>query len=292
MAASSRTCQKTYQIHRKLWVFLILSVSLILFSPEAVSPAFAAEKSVMLNVKGETWDSCSRGFAFFGGLSKEEAEQTAARRGARVTIDGQPSASAVSGPGPQFELSFETDKPDFRLIVEGDRFPRLITQPIAVPKNGGEVDVGRVSSPRAEGIEHTWPLQTTAEKLGYKSTLEMLADNKAAIRLLVRGSGEEGTPGFANDSLVSLANDGSSVVPFTMNARDTILQMTGPRLGAFIIIVPFSEGEPQDKQVTLNVEDTISEPSWNPPRPWKYDPLTVMVRNGFATEVSAEPRLD
>ena len=82
------------------------------------------------------------------------------------------------------------------------------------------------------------------------------------------------------------------MVPFTMNARDTVLQMTGPRLGAFIIIVDFSEGDAEDKQVTLSVEDTISEPSWSPPRPWSYDPVTVTVRNGFATEVSAEPKLD
>ena len=47
-----------------------------------------------------------------------------------------------------------------------------------------------------------------------------------------------------------------------------------------------------EKTITLNITDTVSEPTWDPPRPWIYDPMTVIVRNGFATEVRAFPSID
>ena len=97
-------------------------------------------------------------------------------------------------------MSFTTAEPSFRLIVEGDRFPRFITQPIGVPKGGGGIDVGRIVVQRAEGPEHTWPLVMAAETLGYGSTLEMLADNKATFRVMVWSSGAEGVPKLANDN--------------------------------------------------------------------------------------------
>ncbi len=90
-------------------------------------------------------------------------------------------------------LTLTTDQPTFRLIVEGDRFPHTITQPYGIPDEGGELDVSPVYSPRAEGAEHTWPLPMVATALGYGSTLKMLADNKAAIRLLTYGSSAEGS---------------------------------------------------------------------------------------------------
>jgi hypothetical protein len=254
--------------------------------------AAAEGHGVSVTVKGESWDGDSVGFAYFGGFGKEEEEVTAARRGSRISIDGHPDKFAIAGPGPGFELSFTSAEPSFRLIVEGDRFPRFITQPIAVPEGGGEIDVGRILAQRAEGPEHTWPLVMAAKKLGYGSTLEMLADNKASFRVLVWGSGADGTPPWANDSMISVKNAGAEVIPFTMDPQDTFFQLTGPRFGAFLVIVAFAEGEPIDKEVIVTVTDTVSEPTWEPPRPWIYDPVVVTVRNGFATEVGVEIKID
>ncbi len=106
-----------------------------------------------------------------------------ARRGSRVSVDGQSEKFAITDPG--FELTFITTEPTFRLIVEGDRFPRVITQPIGVPDGGGVIDIDRVDAPRVEGPEHTWPLEKAATALGYTTPVEMLADNNAAIRILV-----------------------------------------------------------------------------------------------------------
>lgn len=253
----------------------------------------AAEgQGVSVTIKGESWDSDSSGFAYFGGFSKEEEEVTSARRGSRISVDGHPDKFAIAGPGPGFELAFTTTEAPFRLIVEGDRFPRFITQPIAVPEGGGEIDVGRIVVQRAEGPEHTWPLVMAAKKLGYGSTLEMLADNKATIRILVWSSGADGVPPLANDTMISVKNANAEVIPFTVDTQDTFFQMTGPRLGAFLVIVSFIEGEPIDKEVIVTVTDTVSEPTWEPPRPWIYDPVVVSVRNGFATEVGVEIKID
>ena len=253
----------------------------------------AAEgQGVSVTVKGESWDSDSRGFAYFAAFSKEEREATSARRGSRISLDGHPDIFAIAGPGPGFELSFTTAEPSFRLIVEGDRFPRFITQPIAVPEGGGEIDVGLIVVQRAEGPEHTWPLPMAAKKLGYGTTHEMLADNKATFRIMVWSSGADGVPPLANDTVVSVKKANAEVIPFTMDPQDTFFQMTGPRLGAFLVIVPFAEGKPIDKEVIVTVTDTVSEPAWEPPRPWVYDPVVVSVRNGFATEVSVEIKID
>jgi hypothetical protein len=191
------------------------------------------------------------------------------------------------------------------LIVEGDRFPRVITQPIAVPEGGGIVDIDRVDAPRVEGPEHTWPLEKAAEALGYNTPVEMLADNNAAIRLLVLGSGEPGTPDFAENATIAVTNSDATsaasvakatkspflmrvpqdsyVFPFDMNPKDTYLQMTVPPTGAFIIIVPFADGADADKDVTIDVADHEIEELFDPPRPWIYDSAIVSVRNGFAT---------
>lgn len=161
-----------------------------------------------------------------------------------------------------------------------------------MPKGGGEIDVGRLTVLRAEGPEHTWPLLMAAEKLGYGSTYEMLADNKAAIRILVWSSGSDGVPPLANDTMVSIEKSDADVIPFTMDAQDTFFQMTGPRLGAFLVIVPFAEDEPTDKDVIVSVTDNVSEPDWEQPRPWTYAPVVVSVRNGFATDVDVVPEFD
>lgn len=250
-------------------------------------------QGVSVTVKGESWDADSRGFAFIAGLSKKEGERTSARRGSRISVDGQPDKFAISGPGPGFELTFTTTKPTFRLIVEGDRFPRVITQSYNVPKGGGELDIGRIDSPRAEGPEHTWPLALAANELGYASALEMLADNKAAIRILVMSTGVEGTPDLANDSKISIEGADAKVLPFDMDTKITFFQLTGPRIGAFLVIVPFADGEAPDKDVIIKVTDTVTEKTWDPPRPWIYKPVTASVRNGFSTPtIRIFPRID
>ncbi len=265
--------------------------------------AIADNHEVTVTVKGESWDACSRGFAYYMKLSKKEREQTSARRGSRVSVDGQSDKFAITSPG--FELTFTTAEPTFRLIVEGDRFPRVITQPIAVPKGGGVIDIDRVDAPRVEGPEHTWPLEKAATALGYTTPVEMLADNNAAIRLLVLGSGAPGAPDFANNATIAITSDdtasamsvakptnspflmrvpqNSYVFPFDMNPTDTFLEMTGPPSGAFIVIVPFAANADSDKDVTIDVTDHITEKLFDPPRPWIYDPKIVSVRNGFAT---------
>jgi hypothetical protein len=249
------------------------------------------DQGVEIIIRGESWDADSRGFAYVAGLSKKEGKETSARRGSRISVDGQPDKFAISGPGPGFELTFTTTESSFRLIVDGDRFPRTITQPVDVPDGGGVLDIGRVGAPRAEGPEHTWPLGMAATALGYTTALEMLADNKAAIRLLVLGSGAAGAPDLANDATISITSgDTTDVFPFTMDPQDTFFQMTGPRLGAFLIIVSFAAGDDPDKNVTIRTTDTVTAKMLDPPRPWTYDPLVVSVRKGFATEVDVIPK--
>ncbi len=99
-------------------------------------------------------------------------------------------------------------------------------------------------------------------------------------------------PPWANDSTISVKGADAEVFPFTMDAQDTFFQMTGPRLGAFLVIVLFAEGEPADKDLVIKVTDTVSEPTWDPPRPWTYDPVVVSVRNGFAHEVNVGIKID
>ncbi len=265
--------------------------------------ATADNHGVTVTVKGESWDACSRGFAYYMNLSKKEREQTSARRGSRVSVDGQSDKFAITDPG--FELTFNTTEPTFRLIVEGDRFPRVITQPIDVPEGGGVIDIDRVDAPRVEGPEHTWPLEKAATALGYTTPVEMLADNNAAIRILVLGSGEPGTPDFAENATIAVTSgdtasatsaakptsspflmrvpQDSYVFPFDMGPKDTFLQMTVPPTGAFIVIVPFADGAALDKDVTIDVTDHETETLFDPPRPWIYDPTIISVRNGFAT---------
>jgi hypothetical protein len=179
------------------------------------------------------------------------------------------------------------------LIVEGDRFPRVVTPPYEVPEGGGELDIGRIDSPRAEGSEHTWPLALAATELGYGSALEMMADNKAAIRILVMSSGAEGTPDLADDSTVTIEGADAEVLPFDMDTEITFFQMTGPRIGAFLVVVPFADGEAPDKDVIIKVTDTLTEAAWDPPRPWIYDPMKVPVRNGFSTPtIRIFPKID
>lgn len=276
-------------------------------------PGTIMAQEVTVVVKGSSWDADSRGFASIAGLSIEQGTEKAARRGSRVSVDGQPDKFAISGEGGEFELAFATTEPTFRLVVEGDRFPPTITQHFTIPEGGGEVDVGRVYSPRAEGSEHTWPLPMVAAALGYPSTHEMLADNKAAIRMLTFGSGADGAPDFTSDARITFPNGGTGastpepsttspflmrvprseyLIPFDMNTQDTFFQLTGPTLGAYIIIVSFDPGEGPDKDVVIQIEDTVADELLEPPRPWTFSPKTVSVRNGFATDVRYEPDIE
>ena len=273
------------------------------------------DQGVTVTVKGESWDADSRGFAFYLALTKSEGEKKAARRGSRISVDGQPDKFTIASPGPGFELTFTTKEPSFRLIVDGDRFPRVLTQPYDVPDGGVVIDIGRIDSPRAEGTEHTWPLVMAANELGYTTAWEMLADNKAAIMLYVQGSGEDGAPEWTNDATISVTTGESTsatpiskptsspflllivqaayAFPFDMNKKDTFFQLTGPRLGAFLIVISFAAGDDSDKDVTIQITDTVTETMLDPPRPWAYDPLTISVRNGFATPaVWVSPKID
>ena len=276
-------------------------------------PGIAIAGEVSIVVKGSSWDSDSRGFASIIGMSLAAGTEKAARRGSRVSVDGRPDIFAISGEGGAFEFSLTTDQPTFRLIVEGDRFPRTITQAYSVPEEGGELDIGPVFSPRAEGSEHSWPLPMVATALGYGSTHEMLADNKAAIRLLTYGSGAEGAPKWAYPMKLSFpgSKPGSNapeatttspflvrvprseyVIPFDMNTRDTYFLPLDDDYGAWIIIISFAPDEAADKDVILHIEDTVTDELLDPPRPWKYSTKTISVRRGFATEVRYDADID
>jgi hypothetical protein len=283
----------------------LLSISIYLFFVSCL-PGIASAGEVTVVVKGSSWDSDSRGFANIAGLSMAAGTEKAARRGSRISLDGRPEVYAISGQGGAFELSFTSSEPSFRLVVEGDRFPRSITQPYNIPEEGGELDVGPIYSGRAEGPEHTWPLPMVATALGYGSTHEMLADNKAAIRLLTYGSGAEGAPKWAYPMKLSFpgSTTGSStpeptstspflmrvpqseyVIPFDMNTRDTYFLPIDDDGGAWIIIISFEPDEATGKDVILQIEDTVTDDLLDPPRPWKYSTKTISVRKGFFTEV-------
>lgn len=292
---------------KRLTAFVILVVPWFIF----LDTVRAGEVTVM--VKGSVWDSDSRGFAWYQRLNKQQGTIKAARRGARVSVDGQPDVFAISGEGGSFELTLTTSEPTFRLVVEGDRFPRTITQPYEIPEDEGELDVGRVNTPRAEGTEHTWPLPMMANALGYTSTREMLADNKAAIRMGLLGSGADGAPewtypaklSFPKSNVVPTAAETTTsspflmripqseyVVPFDMTPQDTYFMKMEENTGFFIVIVAFGPDEDIDKDVVIAIEDTVTDELLDPPRPWKFSPKTVSVRNGFATEVRFEPDID
>ena len=282
-----------------------------IFSFGFSSTGLAQEVTVV--VKGSSWDSDSRGFANIAGLSVQAGTEKAARRGSRISLDGRPEIYAISGPGGEFELTFTTSGPSFRLVVEGDRFPRTITQSYTIPEEGGELDIGPVYSPRAEGPEHSWPLPMVATALGYESTHEMLADNKAAIRVLTYGSGAEGAPKWAYPMKFTFPGSTTSstkpeptttspflvrvplpeyVIPFDMNTKDTYFLPREENAGAWIIIVSFEPGEDPDKDMVLEIEDTVTDELLDPPRPWKYSPKTISIRKGFATEVRYEADID
>jgi hypothetical protein len=252
----------------------------------------ASEGKTAVRVRGLSWDSDSAGFAFVIGLSKEEGAKKAARLNSKIYVDGQPERFVITKSGPEFEIEFETDQQTFRLVSEGEGFPRTISRHYKVPKSGCDVDVARFSAPRGEGSLHTWPLPIVATQMGYKSWKELMSDNNAVIRVLARGSGEEGVPGLANDSLVEAVGVKLSVYPFFMDKKITFLEMEDNRTGAFMVVVPFSADEPADKDVALQIVDTVTEPKWNPPRPWQYDPATVSVRNGFASDIRISPSPD
>ena len=310
--------QKQISIIEKTMIAILAISSILAFRFANIVTAQTTtgkDQGVTVTVKGESWDADSRGFAFYKALSKTEGEKTSARRGSRISVDGQPDKFVIAGPGPGFELTFTTEEPSFRLIVDGDRFPRVLTQPYDVPDGGGVIDIGRIDALRAEGLEHTWPLPMAANALGYNTAWEMLADNKAAIRLKVFGSGEEGAPEWTDGSTISVTTGGSTpatptseptnspfmlrivqtayVFPFDMNKKDTFFQMTVPSTGAFLIIISFAPNEDPDKEVTIQITDTVTETMWDPPRPWTFDPLVVSVRNGFTTpSIVAQPKIE
>jgi len=276
--------------------------------------ASIAAAQTTVTVIGESWDADSRGFAYIQGLSVKAGTEKASRRGSRISVDGQPDKFATSGVGGAFEFTFTTSEPTFRLIVEGDRFPPTITQSYDVPEGGGEMEIGRVYSPRLEGPEHTWPMPMVATALGYDTPYEMLADNNAAIRVLILGSGTDGAPDLTDNATLTFPNAAAVssspepttnspflrripqpqyVIPFDMNKQDTFFyQQTGPNLGAFVVVIPFEAGEAADKDVVIQITDTVTDELLEPPRPWHFEPIIVSVRNGFATDIRPGPDIE
>ncbi|UCH22479.1 MAG: hypothetical protein JSU83_04370, partial [Deltaproteobacteria bacterium] len=131
----------------------------------------------------------------------------------------------------------------------------------------------------------------------------------------VLGSGAAGAPIFADGATISITSGDSTlatstpqptsspfllritqaayVFPFDMNKKDTFFQLTGPISGFFLIVISFAPGDDPDKDVTIQITDTVTETMLDPPRPWTYDPLTISVRNGFATStVRVRPKTD
>ena len=252
----------------------------------------ATEGKVAVRVAGLSWDADSNGFAFLQGLSDEDGAKKAGRLNSRVYVDGQPDRFMIAETGPEFEIEFETDQPTFRLISEGAGFPKTISQPYAVPDEGCDVDIGKLNAPRGEGPEHTWPLPIVASEMGYDSWTELMQSNNAVVRVLALGSGEEGVPDLAENSLIEAKGAKVEVYPFDMDTEITFLQMEGDRIGAFILVIPFSADDPSDKEFTMQIVDTATEADWNPPRPWQYDPVTIFVRNGFASDIRVAPSVD
>lgn len=250
------------------------------------------EGKVVVRAAGRSWDADSNGFAFLQGLSDEEGSQKAGRLNSRVHVDGQPDQFAITETGPEFEIEFETDQTTFRLVVEGVGFPKTISQPFMVPNEGCDVNIGKLNAPRGEGPEHTWPLPIVALEMGYQSWTELMEDNNAVVRILALGSGEEGVPDLAENSLIEAKGTRGEVYPFDMDTKISFLQMEGDRIGAFILVIPFTLDEPPDKEFTMQIMDTVTEADWNPPRPWKYNPVTVFVRNGFASDIRVAPSVD
>ena len=82
------------------------------------------------------------------------------------------------------------------------------------------------------------------------------------------------------------------VVPFDMTPQDTYFPKMEEATGAYIIVVSFNPGDSIDKDIVIEIEDTMTDELLDPPRPWKFSPKTVSVRNGFATEVRYSPDID
>ena len=77
-----------------------------------------------------------------------------------------------------------------------------------------------------------------------------------------------------------------------MNPQDTYFKANDSANGAYIVIVSFEAGDPIDKYVVIQIEDTVTDELLVPARPWKFGPRTISVRNGFATEYWTSPDIE
>ena len=82
------------------------------------------------------------------------------------------------------------------------------------------------------------------------------------------------------------------VMNFDMNEQDTYFLPIEGNTGSSIIIISFKPDESLDKDIVLQIEDTVTDELLDPPRPWKYSPKTISVRNGFATDVRYSADID
>jgi hypothetical protein len=88
------------------------------------------------------------------------------------------------------------------------------------------------------------------------------------------------------------AQQSEYVLHFDMNTQDTYFLPIDGNTGASIIIVSFSPNEDVDKNIVLEITDTVTNELLEPPRPWKFSPKTISVRNGYATEVRYSPDIE
>jgi hypothetical protein len=88
------------------------------------------------------------------------------------------------------------------------------------------------------------------------------------------------------------AQQSEYVLNFDMNTQDTYFLPIDGNTGASIIIVSFSADEGVDKDIVLEITDTVTNELLEPPRPWKFSPKTISVRNGYATEVRYAPDIE
>ncbi len=80
--------------------------------------------------------------------------------------------------------------------------------------------------------------------------------------------------------------------PFYMTTKITYPEPVETATGFYMIIVSFEPTDPLDKDVVIQIEDTVNDELLDPPRPWIFSPRTISVRNGFATEYWTWPDLE
>ena len=76
-----------------------------------------------------------------------------------------------------------------------------------------------------------------------------------------------------------------------MNAADTIIMAPGMPsvVGAYILVVSFAAGEPDDKVVSITATDNITDTALNPAQSWTFSSIDVPVMNACSTAQYLRP---